>query len=334
MIYQWYWFDVLVPGIIKLMQEKKRPAKPVMDGAAYHMVRAPTFVDVKKLTKEQTLRVLLMFGTTKEELDLIPRTKGGKMSVRGLRALAVKKMPYQRNRVELIFDQAIRKHPELDELRAGSKVMHEPHYHFELQCIERAWGIIKTAVARSPTYNLSLAMAQLHKEFDARLTPAVCARIFAKVRRTVKEYLLFDLKRYGPGGYEPDKMCAAPSCAAVRQESEARGAGDAARELEIRSCSACGWAYHQHCLVDGQAPCRHALMWPAGKTHCRCGCEALGSDEESSDASASGGDEGAADPGEDRHDVSLTERIKRMMQTSRPPLAGASHGPGDASNAR
>ena len=76
--------------------------------------------------------------------------------------------------------------------------------------IERAWGIVKSAVAREPTYKLSAAMEKLEQEFRARLGPEVCKKLCDKVSITAKEYYMHDLKQYSPDGFAPDRMCARP----------------------------------------------------------------------------------------------------------------------------
>lgn len=138
MIYQWYFYKVLVPACVRLILEHKRPIKIVMDGAAYHMGKLPTFVDVNSMSSTQLDRLLKVLGARGEEIAKVPKTKGGKHSIKGLRALAQAKMPHQPTRIEFILDQVLRTHPEMQtpemqKLRSRCKVMYEPHYHFELQ---------------------------------------------------------------------------------------------------------------------------------------------------------------------------------------------------------
>ena len=136
-IYQWYWYKVMVPAIAKLIKEQNRPVKVIMDGAAYHVGKPPSYVEVNTMSQSQIERLLKVFGTSETEISFVPRTKRGKPSLRGLRALAKKKMPRQLNRIELILEQALREHPDLQDesmkrLVERTCIWYEPHYHFEL----------------------------------------------------------------------------------------------------------------------------------------------------------------------------------------------------------
>ena len=202
------------------------------------------------------------------------------------------------------------------------------------QAIERAWGIVKSAVARQPTYKLSAAMEKLEHEFRARLGPAVCKKLCDKVSITAKEYYMHDLKQYGPDGFAPDRMCARPLCPLAGMEHEARGDGTFAREIEVRQCSDCGWSYHKNCLLDGQVEEKKKVMWPEGRSACRCGC----ADEDDKDSDASSRDsegEGQEDHVEQGHGRNLVAHIKSLIESSRS-IQGISKGkgPGDMSQAR
>ena len=128
----------MVPAIVKLIKETGRAVKVIMDGAAYHVGKPPSYVEVNKMSQKQIERLLAVFGTSPAEIASVPTTKRGKKpSLRGLRALAKAKMPRQLNRIELILEQALREHPDLQDesmkcLVERTCVWYEPHYHFEL----------------------------------------------------------------------------------------------------------------------------------------------------------------------------------------------------------
>ena len=105
-------------------------------------------------------------------------------------------------------------------------------------------------------------------------------------------------------------------------------------ETEVRQCSDCGWSYHKHCLLDGQVEEKKKVMWPEGRSACRCGC----ADEDGSDSDASSRDsegEGQEDPVEQGHGRNLVAHIKSLIESSRS-IQGISKGkgPGDMSQAR
>jgi len=279
--------------------------------------------------------MLTMFGTSVSEMSAVPATKAGEPSVVGLRALLSLKMPKQPNRIELILSQLVSAEPELRQFADRMVILYEPHYHFELQAIERAWGIIKGAVSRKPTYKLSTAVQQLEKEFRERLKPAVCKKLCDKVRRQGNTYLFHDLKRYGINGYEPDVMCCSSHCRWVSLDHKAGGEGSTARNLEVRVCQGCGWGWHESCLINGMSTLHAPKAWPKTGYTCWCGCEVNDLTSDSGESGEGSGDEGQIDEVADAHAISLVEQIKLLIQGAQPPpLAVGQAGPGAMRNCR
>ena len=201
-----------------------------------------------------------------------------------------------------------------------------------MSAIERAWGIVKTAVARNPKYNLKDAVRDLEHEFKTRLPVKVCKALCDKVSRTARQYYLHDLKQYGPDGYNPDRVCSSVVCKWTELQHEARGAGAVARAKELRQCKGCGWAYHQECLLDGLEDGAGATMWPDGRPWCLCGCESAeggSSDGTSSDPDSDG--EGVDDPIVVSHGHTTSEQIKSLIETYKRTheISRAKKGPGD-----
>lgn len=145
------------------------------------------------------------------------------------------------------------------------------------QCTENLWGIAKSWVAAHPTYSMAGVLKLIHEGLD-KATPELCSNLVQRVRRTVDEYLLLDLKKYGPDGETPVEVCARKHSGCPYQEfsrSSKGGQADDARRRPLRKCSGpCGLAFHQECLKsrewDAAEFQRH---WPETGTGCWCGCK-------------------------------------------------------------
>ncbi len=77
----------------------------------------------------------------------------------------------------------------------GCEILRTPQYHPELQPIEHVWGIVKSDIASTQTGHYTLTSLQ-ERLIPAcqKITPDMCQRIFAHVRKEEERYWKVDEK--------------------------------------------------------------------------------------------------------------------------------------------
>lgn len=88
-------------------------------------------------------------------------------------------------------------HYVIDDLAAtfGCEILRTPQYHPELQPIEHVWGIVKSDIASTQTGHYTLTSLQKRLVSACqKITPEMCQRIFAHVRKEEERYWKVDEK--------------------------------------------------------------------------------------------------------------------------------------------
>jgi len=119
-------------------------------------------------------------------------------------------------------------------------------------------------------------LRRIHEGLD-KADPALCASLVQRVRRTIDEYLSYDLKHYGPDSKAPLEVCARKHGGCPYTEFARSGKGVAAedaRSRELRKCRGpCGLAFHEECFKsEAWDDVKSKEHWPEAGTECWCGC--------------------------------------------------------------